>query len=114
MTARGLRRRRRRSVRANRNRSPCARSFRSAITKTPGVHRLAASTGQLPKVWAWEAQGADAGSRPLALLLSPEITVIHVRPIAAARTPGIRRRRLRRYWVDYAHQSRICENQRED
>jgi hypothetical protein len=56
---------------------------RSAIAETPGVHRLAANTGQLPIVWAWEAQGADAGSRPLALLFALEVAVIGVRPVAA-------------------------------
>jgi hypothetical protein len=40
-------------------------------------------------VRVFEAEGADSGSRPLALLFAGEIAIIVVIPVAAARTPGI-------------------------
>jgi hypothetical protein len=84
------------------------------MTGTAGIHRLAAIPGRLPVVWAREAEDADAGSRPHALLFAREVAVDVAGPVGATRTPGIRSRRLRRCHIGGAHQSCICENQRED
>ena len=77
-----------------------------------GLASPGAARGRRPIVRVFKTEGADSGGRLLALLFAREVAIIVVIPVAAARTPGIRSRRLRRCRVHFAEQHRRNQQKR--